>query len=140
MTSVKLSYLRYFVALAEERHFSRAAMRLGIAQPALSQQIRRLEQLVGHQLVRRKPRVELTEAGAVLLRVARRTLEQVEEGIEATRRAARGETGSLTVGFPASVLLTQLASAVQASSPPLPSWRRCGPARWTLVSCGSRAK
>jgi DNA-binding transcriptional LysR family regulator len=114
MTSVKLSYLRYFVALAEERHFSRAAMRLGIAQPALSQQIRRLEQLVGHQLVRRKPRVELTEAGAVLLRVARRTLEQVEEGIEATRRAARGETGSLTVGFPASVLLTQLASAVQA--------------------------
>lgn len=114
MRSLKLRYLRCFVAVAEERHFGRAARRLGVAQPAVSQQIRRLEELVGHPLLRRKPRVEPTEAGEVLLRVARRIQGQLDEGLEAARRAARGETGRLVVGFAASVMLTELAAAIQA--------------------------
>ena len=106
--SVELRHLRYFVAVAEELHFGRAARRLRIAQPPLSQQIARLESLVGHPLFERRPRVALTEPGRVLLAVARRTLAQVAQGIDATRRAGRGESGVLTVGFAASAMLTAM--------------------------------
>lgn len=105
---VELRLLRYFVAVAEELHFGRAAQRLGIAQPPLSQQIGRLEELVGHRLLDRRPRVALTEAGRVLLGPARRALQVVEHGVEATRRAGRGESGIVTVGFAASTMLTAL--------------------------------
>lgn len=105
---LELRLLRYFVVVAEELHFGRAAQRLGIAQPPLSQQIGRLETLVGHRLLDRKPRVALTEAGRVLLGPARRALQVVEHGVQATRRAGRGESGMVTVGFAASTMLTAL--------------------------------
>lgn len=106
--AVELRHLRYFVAVAEELHFGRAARRLHMAQPPLSQQIARLEYLVGYPLFERRPRVALTEPGKVLLAVARRTLAQVAQGIDSTRRAGRGESGVLTIGFAASAMLTAM--------------------------------
>jgi len=95
-----LRHLRYFVAVAEERHFTRAAERLGIKQPPLSLTIRQLEQELGTQLLHRLTRgVELTEAGAVLFDSARRILEQVERTKADVQSRARGETGSIQVGF-----------------------------------------
>ncbi len=106
--TIELRHLRYFTAVAEELHFGRAAERLGIAQPPLSQQIKSLETLVGFALFERRPQVRLTPSGEALLEVARRTLSQVEEGLELTRRVGRGEVGKLTVGFAASILTTAL--------------------------------
>ncbi|HEU0016633.1 MAG TPA: LysR family transcriptional regulator [Longimicrobium sp.] len=111
---VELRHLRYFVVVAEELHFGRAAKRLSIAQPPLSQQIARLEALVGYPLFERKPRVALTEPGRVLLAAARRTLQSVAHGVDATRRAGRGESGTLTVGFAASAMLTALPEVFRA--------------------------
>lgn len=105
---VELRHLRYFTAVAEELHFGRAAERLGIAQPPLSQQIKSLEELVGYTLFERRPQVRLTPAGEALLAVARRTLSQIEEGLDSTRRVGRGEGGKITVGFAASILTTAL--------------------------------
>lgn len=91
---------RYFVAVAEELHFGRAARRIRVAQPALSKQVMNLERELGARLLDRRGRgLELTEAGEVFLRRARRILESVEEAEEATARAGRGETGRLAVGF-----------------------------------------
>jgi DNA-binding transcriptional LysR family regulator len=106
--AIELRHLRYFLAVADELHFGRAAEKLGIAQPPLSQQIKSLETQVGHPLFERKPRVRLTPAGEALLEVARRTLAQVEEGLDLARRAGRGEAGKITVGFAASILTTAL--------------------------------
>ncbi|MGW5683719.1 LysR family transcriptional regulator [Nonomuraea sp. NPDC003754] len=100
-----LRQLHAFVVLAEELHFGRAAERLGVAQPPFSQQIRRLEERVGHPLFDRAAR-ELTAVGAQLLPAARRALEEVADGLEAARRAGRGEAGRLRVGFAASLALT----------------------------------
>lgn len=97
---MELRHLRYFIAVAEESHITRAAERLGIQQPPLSQQIRALEQELGVQLLRRKPRgVELTDAGQALLERARIILEEVEHAFASTRRTARGEQGRVVVGF-----------------------------------------
>ncbi|MGA4878347.1 LysR family transcriptional regulator [Streptomyces lydicamycinicus] len=86
--------LRYFVAVAEELHFGRAAQRLGIAQPPLSRAIRQLERRLGAALLERSSRaVTLTEAGAVLLREARAALDAVEAAERRTRRAALATTG-----------------------------------------------
>ncbi|UXY27389.1 LysR family transcriptional regulator [Streptomyces sp. HUAS TT20] len=86
--------LRYFVAVAEELHFGRAAQRLGIAQPPLSRAIRQLERRLGAALLERSSRaVTLTEAGSVLLREARAALDAVEAAERRTRRAALAATG-----------------------------------------------
>ena len=98
-----LRHLRYFVAVAEEGHVTRAAERLGIQQPPLSQQIKALETELEVQLFRRKPRgVELTEAGESLLIDARRILSEVEGALAKAQRTARGEQGCIAVGFTAS--------------------------------------
>jgi DNA-binding transcriptional LysR family regulator len=110
---VSLRHFRYFVALAEELHFGRAAKRLRVAQPALSQQVRALEDALGCVLLERRPRVALTPAGHVFLHEARQTLARVEGGIEATQRVGRGEGGSLSVGFAASAVLTHFPETVR---------------------------
>jgi DNA-binding transcriptional LysR family regulator len=100
---MELRHLRYFVAVAEEGHVTRAAERLGIQQPPLSLQIRALEQELDVQLFRRKPRgVELTDAGAAFLERARAILDQVDRAAATTRRTARGEQGRVVVGFTSS--------------------------------------
>jgi len=100
---MELRHLRYFVAVAEELHFTRAAERLHIAQPPLSQQIRQLEDELGVALfTRAHRRVHLTEAGRSFLGDARTILARVDQATTEARRVARGETGALAVGFVAS--------------------------------------
>jgi DNA-binding transcriptional LysR family regulator len=97
---MELRHLRYFVAVAEELHFGRAAQRLRIAQPPLSRQIRDLEREIGTPLFERVARgVELTPAGLAFLPEARLTLSQAERAQRTAQRAAEGETGRLRVGF-----------------------------------------
>ncbi len=97
---MELRHLRYFVAVAEELHFGKAATRLAIVQPSLSQQIRQLEDELGFPLFQRTKRsVELTEAGKVFLSAARSILAQVHEAKRAAQRAYRGEEGRLVVGY-----------------------------------------
>jgi DNA-binding transcriptional LysR family regulator len=113
MDTPDLRQLRYFVAVAEELHFGRAAERIGIAQPPLTQQIQRLEAQLGCQVLVRGRHTVLTAPGAVLLEEARTILGQVDRAIEATRRAARGETGEVTIGVPPSVMLTGLPAVIR---------------------------
>jgi len=96
----ELSQLRCFVAVAEELHFSRAAERLNMTQPPLSRQIRLLEHHVGAALLERNSRtVRLTAAGKAFLPDAARILRLAEEAVFSARRAARGEQGTLSIGF-----------------------------------------
>jgi DNA-binding transcriptional LysR family regulator len=96
--------LRYFIAVAEELSFSRAARRLNISQPPLSIQIKAIEVEVGTALFsRNRRRVELTPAGEVLLENARRAVKQLEQTTEAVRRAGRGEAGTIRLAFTSSV-------------------------------------
>jgi DNA-binding transcriptional LysR family regulator len=112
---IELRHLRYFLAVAETLHFGRAAKKLGMAQPPLSQQIRRLEELLGARLFERTTRgVTLTPAGAVLRERAISGMARLADDLEQTRRVARGEEGTLTVGFSGSVMFTELPMAIQA--------------------------
>jgi DNA-binding transcriptional LysR family regulator len=112
---IELRHLRYFLAVAETLHFSKAAERLGIAQPPLSQQIKRLEQLLGHRLFDRTTRgVKLTLAGQLLAERARSTMDKVHDDLAQVRRLGRGEEGTLTVGFSGSVMFTALPAAMES--------------------------
>src|SRR5262245_52967110 len=94
-----LRHLRYFVAVGEERHVGRAAGRLYVAQPALSRQIKDLEDELDVILLDRNSRgVDLTPAGAALLAAARRVLEETTASVDRVRRAAAGLEGKLLIG------------------------------------------
>jgi DNA-binding transcriptional LysR family regulator len=96
---MELRHLRYFVAVAEELNFTRAAKRLSISQPPLSLQIRQLEKEMGTPLLRRQRRgVELTNVGKLMLEEARVILKQVNQTKTDVRRRVRGETGSIDIG------------------------------------------
>lgn len=111
---IELRHLRYFVAVAEGLHFGRAAERLHIAQPSLSQQIRRLENEVGFELLKRTSRqVKLTAAGEELLPRAIRILDDAETAVRATREAGEGVTGHLTLGFIEVAAITIVPEAVR---------------------------
>lgn len=98
-------HFRYFVTLVEELHFARAAERLGIAQPALSQQIKAMEEQLGARLFSRaKRRVELTEAGAAFLVEARAALLCAEKAIRVAQDTARGASGTIKIGFVGSAM------------------------------------
>ena len=106
-TDIDLRHLRYFVAVAEELHFGRAALRLHIAQPPLSQQIKQLEHNLGHPLFERTSRaVSLTPAGKEMLERARRILSRMDEDLAAVRRVGRGDVGTLTIAFTGSAILS----------------------------------
>jgi LysR family transcriptional regulator, hca operon transcriptional activator len=95
-----LRYLRYFIAVAEEMNFTRAAERLHTVQPSLSRQIRRLEEIIGVPLfVRDRHELELTEAGRIFLGESRAILQQVDRAMMLARQGARAEAGHISVGF-----------------------------------------
>jgi len=97
---MELRHLRYFVAVGEEQHYGRAALRLRVVQPALSRQIQDLEKEVGFKLLERLPRgVKLSAAGKLFLEDARRILQEVNEAAARAARVARGQSGTLRVGF-----------------------------------------
>src|SRR3954463_10199 len=112
---MELRHLRYFVAVAEELHFRRAAERLHMSQPPLSQQIRQLEEEVGAQLLlRNQHRVELTASGAAFLERAREILDAVESAARQARRVQRGEVGRLAVGFVGSAMYSFVPELLRA--------------------------
>jgi DNA-binding transcriptional LysR family regulator len=96
-----LAQLRGFVAVAEERHFGRAAQRLNMTQPPLTRQIQALERVLRVRLLDRDREVRLTAAGEVFLRDAQRVLALVEAAPESARRVAAGEVGTIRLGFTA---------------------------------------
>jgi DNA-binding transcriptional LysR family regulator len=114
---MELRHLRYFVVVAEELHFRRAAERLHMSQPPLSQQIRALEDELGVALLERnRRRVELTAAGAAFYERARDILDSVDEASRLARRVNRGEVGRLAVGFVGSAMYTRVPELLGAFS------------------------
>jgi DNA-binding transcriptional LysR family regulator len=112
---VELRHLYSFLVVAEELHFGRAAVRLGIAQPPLSQQIKRIEEAIGHRLLDRDTRnVSLTPAGEDFARTARAVLQQLAVGVERAREVATGEAGRLAVAFTPTTALRLLPRIVPA--------------------------
>jgi DNA-binding transcriptional LysR family regulator len=106
--------MQSFVAVAEELHFGRAAARLHISQPPLTKQIQQLEQVIGVRLLERtKRKVELTTAGRVFLDEARAVLHQTGKAVELARKAGRGETGHLSVGFIDAAIYSVVPAVVQ---------------------------
>lgn len=111
---MELRQLRYFVAVAEERHFGRAAQRLHMSQPPLSMQIKALERELGIGLLERTSRrVALTDAGRAFLERARTILGAVEEAREVARGAEQGTQGRLEVGFISSATLSLLPPSIR---------------------------
>jgi DNA-binding transcriptional LysR family regulator len=114
VSGLELTHLRYFVVLAEELHFGRAAGRLHISQPPLTQQIQRLEARVGHALLQRTSRrVELTAAGRVFHDAARAVLQEAQHALDTARRVGRGEAGHLTLATPPSLMLDTLPRVIR---------------------------
>jgi DNA-binding transcriptional LysR family regulator len=113
---MELRHLRYFIAVAEELHFGRAAQQLGISQPPLSQQIQALERELGARLFERtNRRVELSEAGRLFLEEARLVLVQVDKAADVARRAQLGKLGEMKIGFTSSApFSTRIPKAIHA--------------------------
>ncbi len=106
---MELRHLRYFLAVAEELNFRRAAEKLGIAQPPLSSQIHDLEREMGVQLFRRVPKgAELTEAGAAFLSAVPALFEKLDQAVKLAQRGGRGEVGQLRVGYTGSASFNQI--------------------------------
>jgi DNA-binding transcriptional LysR family regulator len=129
---MELRHLRYFVAVGEELHFRRAAERLHVAQPAVSEQVRKLEQELGVKLFDRTQRsVALTPAGAAMLEEARRVLRQADVAQQAARSAGERATMRLRIGYLADSLPASVPRAlryVAASSPAVDVSLETGPA------------
>ncbi|NPC94386.1 LysR family transcriptional regulator [Bacillus sp. WMMC1349] len=97
---MELRHLRYFIVVAEELHFGKAALRLKMTQPPLSQQIKQLESEIGVTLLKRSKRtVKLTSAGSVFLNQIKEGLSQIDQAVDMAQRTARGELGKLVIGF-----------------------------------------
>lgn len=110
---MELRHFRYFVAVAEEGHITRAAKRLGMAQPPLSQQIRALEAEIGTPLFTRMPRgMALTQAGEAFLREARMVLSGAARAKQEALYASRGDAGEITIGVTTSALLHPLIARI----------------------------
>lgn len=134
MSDIETRLLRYFVAVAEEQHFARAAERLGITPQTLTPQIKKLESQLGAKLLERKGnrKVLVTEAGQRVLSLARDVLRRVEEVAPVAQHAARGELGRLQIGFVAGVsgagLLRHWIGAFEQANPAIEiTMRRMGP-------------
>ena len=111
---MELRHLRYFVAVAEELHFRRAAERLHVAQPAVSEQVRKLEEELGVKLFERAPRrVSLTEAGAAMLEQARGVLRLADEAQHAARTANTRAAARIRIGYTAAALPSPVVRALQ---------------------------
>jgi DNA-binding transcriptional LysR family regulator len=123
MSDIETRLFRYYVALAEEQHFARAALRLGISPPTLTHQIKKLENEIGAKLLKRKgnTNVVVTEAGQRFLVGAREVLRRVEEAAAIAQQAGRGELGRLQLGFTTMVsgagLLRNWIGAFQQANP-----------------------
>jgi DNA-binding transcriptional LysR family regulator len=125
---MELRHLRYFIAVAEELHFGRAARRVFISQPPLSKQIKQLEDEVGTALLSRSRRhVQLTEAGKLFLVQAKDIVAKAEAAMEVARRTGQGERGGLIVGYIVYAAMTVLPKT-------LAGFRR----RWPAVDVGLR--
>jgi DNA-binding transcriptional LysR family regulator len=125
---MELRHLRYFIAVAEELHFGRAARRVFISQPPLSKQIKQLEDEVGTALLSRSHRhVQLTEAGKLFLVQAKDIVAKAEAAMEVARRTGQGERGGLIVGYIVYAAMTVLPTTLAA-------FRR----RWPAVDVGLR--
>jgi DNA-binding transcriptional LysR family regulator len=129
---MELRHLRYFVAVAEELHFRRAAERLHVAQPAVSEQIRKLEAELGVTLLNRTHRnVSLTVAGAALLEEARVVLRQADAAVRIARTAQQGQLGRLRIGYTADSLpasIPQALSRFRSAAPGIEVLLEAGPA------------
>jgi DNA-binding transcriptional LysR family regulator len=112
---IEFRHLRYFLAVAETLHFGKAAERLGMAQPPLSQQIKNLERMLGYTLFDRTTRgVKLTRVGQFFAERARNTIARMRDDVEMTRRLGAGKEGVLNVGFSGSIMFTALPKAIRA--------------------------
>jgi DNA-binding transcriptional LysR family regulator len=132
--TLEFRHLRYIIAVAEEGHITRAAERLGIAQPPLSRLIKAIEQEIKVQLFRRVPRgVELTDAGRAFLDGARATFANLDRTLESARRTARGEEGRISLAFTSSIAFHPLVPRV------IREFREAFPLVAVALTEGSRA-
>lgn len=132
---MEFRHLRYIIAVAEEGHITRAAERLGIAQPPLSRLIKSIEQEIKVQLFRRVPRgVELTDAGRTFLDGARATFANLDRTLESAQRTARGEEGRISVAFTSSVAFHPLVPRI------IREFREAFPQVAVTLAEGSRAE
>ncbi len=114
-SGIEARHLRYFLAVAETLHFGKAAEKLGMAQPPLSQQIKNLERMLGYALFDRTTRgVRLTTVGQFFAERAAHTLARMEDDVEMARRLGAGREGVLNVGFSGSVMFTSLPKAIES--------------------------